>query len=370
VEEYGGEVVACEVSAKKRLGIEELLEMILLVADMQELTASPENAASGVVLEAKLDRSRGVVATVLVQDGSLRQGDPFIAGSAFGKVRAMVDERGSRVEVAGPSMPVEVMGLTGEPAAGDPFQTVADEAKARQIVAFRQEKERQKHLASSSRRTLESLAQEIAQGDVKELPILLKADVQGSIEALRQALEELPSDRVRVNVLRAGTGAITQADVLLAAASNAIVVGFNVRPDRTTSDLARQEKVEIRMYSVIYDLVNEIKQAMVGLLEPTLKETGLGQAEVRQLFKVPKIGVVAGCYVTDGRVTRSAEVRLLRDHVVIYTGKVGSLRRFKDDVAEVKQGYECGIGIANYNDLKEGDIIEFFVTERVAAETL
>jgi translation initiation factor IF-2 len=370
IEEYGGKVVACEISAKKRQGIEELLEMILLVADLADLKAAPDKAAAGVVLEAKLDRARGIVATVLVQSGTVKIGDPFIAGAAFGKVRAMADEHGRRVESAGPATPVEVMGFASEPAAGDLFQGVADEWRARQIAAFRQEKQRVAALAKSSRRTLESLSREIAEGEIKELSVLIKADVQGSLEALQQAVGELPSDKIRVAILRASTGAISQADVLLASASNAVVVGFNVRPDRATAELARQEEVEIRLYNVIYDVVNDLKQAMIGLLEPTTKEIVLGQAEVRQLFRVPKAGVIAGCMVTDGSIKRTAEVRLIRDNVVIYTGKVGSLRRFKDDVSEVKSGFECGIGIANFNDLKEGDVIEFFTVEKVAVETL
>jgi len=282
----------------------------------------------------------------------------------------MTDDHGRRVDEVGPSVPVEVMGFSGEPAAGDRFQVVADEWKARQIASFRQEKARATALATSSRRTLESLSREIAEGGTKELTILLKADVQGSLEALQQAVGELPSDKIRVLVLRASTGAITQADVLLASASNAVIVGFNVRPDRATSDLAKKEEVEIRLYTVIYDVINDIKQAMVGMLEPTFKETVLGQAEVRQLFKVPKVGTIAGCYVTEGKATRTAEVRLLRDNVVVYTGRVGSLRRFKDDAKEVQQGYECGIGITDFNDLKEGDVIEFFAVEAVAAQSL
>ncbi|HET9300489.1 MAG TPA: translation initiation factor IF-2, partial [Candidatus Polarisedimenticolaceae bacterium] len=370
VEEYGGQTVAVEVSAKKRTGLDDLLDMVLLVADIQDLKANPEKLATGVVLEARLDRARGTIATVLVQDGTLKVGDPFIAGSAYGKVRAMADAAGQRVEEAGPAVPVEVMGFAGEPGAGDLFQAVSDEAKARQIASFRQEKARVAALARSSRRSLETLSKQIAEGVAKELSILLKADVQGSLEALQKSISELPQDKVRINLLRSTTGAVTQADVLLAAASEAIIVGFNVRPDRATADLAGKEEVEVRLYTVIYDLINELRQAMVGMLEPTLKENVLGQAEVRQLFKVPKVGTIAGCYVTDGTIKRSAEVRLLRDNVVIYTGKVGSLRRFKDDASEVKQGFECGIGIANFNDLKEGDVIEFFVVEKIAAQTL
>ncbi len=370
VEEYGGQTVACEVSAKKQLGLAELLEMILLVADIQDLKANAGKLATGVVLEARLDRARGIVATLLVQQGTLRIGDPFIAGSAFGKVRAMVDENGRRVNEAGPSTPVEVTGFASEPTAGDLFQSVADEWKARQIAQFRREKARVAALAKSSRRTLESLSREIAEGEAKDMPILLKADVQGSLEALQKSLGDLPSGKIRVSVLRASTGAITQADVLLAAASNAIIVGFNVRPDRATAELARQEEVEIRLYTVIYEVVNDVRQAMVGMLEPTLKEIVLGQAEVRQLFRISKVGTIAGCLLTDGKGARTAEVRLIRDNVVIYTGKLASLKRFKEDVSEVKQGFECGIGIANFNDLKEGDLIEFFTVEKVASQTL
>jgi translation initiation factor IF-2 len=265
---------------------------------------------------------------------------------------------------------VEVTGFSAEPTAGDSFQTVADEARARQIASFRLEKTKAERQLRSARRTLESLSRDVAQGVVKELPVILKTDSQGSAEAIQKSLGELPSDKVRVRVLRSSIGAISRADVLLASASNAIVVGFNVRPDRSTTDLAKQETVELRLYTVIYDLLDDVKQAMLGMLEPILKENVLGQAEVRELFKVPKIGNVAGCFVTDGKVARNAEVRLLRDNVVILTGKVGSLRRFKDDVAEVKHGTECGIGISNYNDVKIGDVIEFFVTERIAAQSL
>jgi translation initiation factor IF-2 len=370
IEEYGGKVVSCEISAKKRTGIEELLEMILLVADIADLKSAADQPANGVVLEAKLDRARGIVATILVQSGTLKNGDPFIAGSAFGKVRAMSDEHGRRISEAGPSTPVEVMGFASEPTAGDLFQGVTDEWKARQIAGFRKEKLRVAALAKSSRRTLESLSREIAEGGIKELSVLIKADVQGSLEALQQAVGEIPSEKIRVGILRASTGAISQADVLLALASDAIIVGFNVRPDRATAELARREEVEIRLYNVIYDVVNDIKQAMIGLLEPTTKETVQGQAEVRQLFRVPKVGVVAGCMVVDGAVRRTSEVRVIRDNVVIYTGKLASLRRFKDDASEVKSGFECGIGIANFNDLKEGDVIEFFVVEKIAVQSL
>ena len=372
VEEYGGQTVSVEVSAKKGTGIDDLLEMLLLVADLQDFKANPDKLAAGVVLETKLDRARGIIATVLVQEGTLKVGDPFIAGAAFGKVRAMSDEHGQRVEAVGPSAPVEVMGFSSEPQAGDTFQAVSDEARARQIAGFRQEKVRQATLQQTARRiTLESLSKEIAASvETKELPILLNGDVQGSLEAIQKSLGELPSDKVKIKILRSSVGSMTQADILLASASNAIVVGFNVRPDRAVAELATQEGVEVRLYTVIYDLRNDIQQAMVGMLEPEIREQVLGQARVKQLFKVPKIGTIGGCIVTDGKVSRTAEVRLVRDNVVIYTGRVGSLRRFKDDVSEVKKDFECGIGISNYNDLKEGDVIEFFVTERIAVQSL
>jgi translation initiation factor IF-2 len=365
VEAYGGETVSCEVSAKKKLGLDDLLEMILLVADMKEIKADPTRPASGIVLETKLDRARGILATMLVKDGTLRIGDPFIAGTIHGKVRSMYGENRSKLSEAGPSTPVEVMGFAAEPNVGDKFQTVSGEAKARQIAAFRRDKERAKRQKSSAVRL-----EEFSTTETKELRLLLKADVQGSIEALRKALGDLPSDKIKVKLLSTAIGAITQADVLLASASQAIVVGFNVRPNRAASDLAKVEGVELRMYTVIYDMVDDVTKAMVGLLEPIYKEVILGQAEVRQPFKIPKIGMIAGSYVTEGKVTRKAEVRLLRDNVVIFTGKVSSLRRFKDDVAEVKLSFECGIGIANYNDIKAGDFIEFFEMEKIAVQTL
>ena len=366
VEDYGGDAVSCEVSAKKRQGLDHLLEMVLLVADLKELRADPAMPATGVVLETRLDRARGIIATVLVQNGTLKVADSFIAGNSHGKVRAMTDQRGVKIESAGPSTPVEVMGYADEPRAGDLFQAIRDEARARQIAIFRQNKLQAERQGLTARRTLESFSD----SQTRELPVLIKADVHGSLEALQHALKQLPSEKIRVNVLRGSVGGITQADVLLASASNALIIGFNVRPDRGASDLAKQEQVQLRLYTVIYDLVDDIEQALLGMLEPTIKETVLGQAEVRQLFKVSRVGTIAGCYVTQGKVTRNAEVRLLRESVVIYTGKLNSLRRFKDDVAEVKQGYECGIDIANYNDLKEGDAIEFFIKEKVAAESL
>ncbi|HYS05061.1 MAG TPA: translation initiation factor IF-2 [Candidatus Dormibacteraeota bacterium] len=370
VEDWGGDVVSVQVSAKQKTGIDDLLEMILLSADMLDLKSDPSSLASGVVLESRLDRSRGPVATVLVQRGTIRIGDPFIAGAIHGKVRAMFDDLGHRVKEAGPSIPVEVLGLEGVPEAGNPFQVLEDEWKVRQIGAFRQQKLRQEAMAKSSRLTLDHLYQQIKEGMVKELPLVVKADVQGSVEALSKSLTDLPSDKVKIRIIHAGSGAITETDVHLASASNAIIVGYNVRPERSAQDLAEKEKVDIRLHSVIYDITNEIKNAMLGLLEPEAKEVYLGRAEVRQVFKVPKIGTVAGCHVGDGKITRSAEVRLLRDNVVAYTGKVASLRRFKDDASEVKAGYECGIGLANFNDVKIGDIIEAFKIEKIAVKNL
>jgi translation initiation factor IF-2 len=365
-EDWGGDTVMVPVSAKKRMGLEQLLEMLLLVADMKELRAGPDRQATGTVLEAKLDKTRGPVATVLVQNGTLKIGDAFIAGAVSGKVRAMFDDRGGKLREAGPSSPVEVLGLTAVPKAGDRFQVLSEEWKARQIGSFRTEKIRQETLARTSRLTLDHLHQQIASGSIKELPIILKADVQGSIEVLSKTLGEMPSDQVKLRILHSGTGAITETDVLLASASNAVIIGFNVRPERSAQELAEKEEVDIRLHTVIYNITNEIKNAMAGLLEPTFKEVYLGRAEVRNTFKIPKVGVIAGCGVIDGRITRTAEIRLLRDNVVIHEGKISSLKRFKDDASEVKNGFECGIGIDRFNDVKVGDIIEAYVMEKVA----
>jgi translation initiation factor IF-2 len=368
-ESWGGSTVTVDVSAKKKQNLELLLEMILLSSDILELKANPKKGAIGTVLEAKLDRGRGPVATVLVQDGTLRVGDNFIAGSMVGKVRALIDDRGRPTKEAGPSTPVEVLGLTGLPQPGDTFQAVADAVKARQIAHFRQEQAKVKALgAKGSRLTLESLKDAIAEGGVKELPLIVKADVQGSAEVLADSLQKLSDERVKIRIIHSGVGAINEFDVLLASAGNAIVIGFNVRPDRNAADVAERENVDIRLHSVIYNVTEEIKKAMTGLLEPTLKEMRLGTATVRELFKVPKVGTIAGCMVTDGRITRSgdAQARLLRDNVVVHEGKISSLRRFKDDVSEVKAGFECGIAFERYNDLKVGDVIEVFVIERVA----
>ncbi|HEY3157521.1 MAG TPA: translation initiation factor IF-2 [Vicinamibacterales bacterium] len=371
-EDWGGQTVMVPVSAKKKQNLDQLLEMILLSTDILELKANPKHSASGTVLEAKLDRGRGPVATVLVQDGTLNVGDNFIAGPVVGRVRALIDDRGRPVKAAGPSTPVEVLGLTSLPQPGDPFQTVADAAKARQIANFRQTQAKERALgARGGRLTLESLKEQIAEGGIKELPIIVKADVQGSSEVLADSLTKLSDEKVKIRIIRAGVGAINESDVLLASASNAIIIGFNVRPDRNAADMAEREEVDIRLHSVIYTVTEEIQKGMEGLLEPTFKEVRIGTAEVREVFKVPKVGSIAGCMVTEGRITRAGETtaRLLRDNVVVHEGKIASLRRFKDDVSEVKSGFECGIGLERYNDIKTGDVIEVFTMERQKVAT-
>jgi len=369
-EDWGGQTVTVEVSAKQQQNLDLLLEMILLVTELGELKANPKRSASGTVLEAQVDRGRGPVATVLVKDGTLRVGDNFIAGSIVGKVRALYDDLGAQLETAGPSSPVAVLGLTGLPQPGDTFQAVADAAKARQISVLRQQQAKEKTLGErGSRLTLESLQEQIAAGGTKELPIIVKADVQGSAEVLADALSKLGDERVKVRLLSSGAGAINEGDVVFAAASNAVIIGFNVRPDRNAAAMAEREQIDIRLHRVIYDVTDEIKKAMAGLLEPTVKEFQLGSAEVRDVFKVPKFGAAAGCMVVDGKITRAGDTqaRLLRDNVVIHEGRIASLRRFKDDVGEVKNGLECGIAFERYADLKVGDVIEVFTQEKVAA---
>jgi len=369
-EDWGGKTVFVDVSAKKKTNLNLLMEMICLVADLAELKANPERAATGVVLEAKLDRGRGPVATVLVQNGTLNAGDNFVVGNVFGKVRAMFDDRGAALESAPPSTPVEILGLEALPQAGDQFVVVADRDKARGISEYREHKAREAALAKSSRVSLEGLAEQIKAAGTKELNVILKGDVQGSVEVLSDLLSKLSNDKVRLKLLRSGVGAITETDVLLASASNAIIIGFNVRPERKAQELAEQEGVDIRLHSIIYELQDEIKRAMSGLLEPTIKETYQGRAEVLETFRIPKVGTVAGCRVIDGAIKRDSEVRLLRDNVVVFKGKVGSLRRFKDDAKEVTNGMECGISIANYGDIKARDVIEAFATQRIAAEVI
>jgi translation initiation factor IF-2 len=367
-EDWGGTTVFVDVSAKKRTNLNLLMEMICLVADLQELKANPERPATATVVEAKIDRGRGSVATVLVQNGTLRIGDNFIVGNTFGKVRAMFDDRGNAVEEAPPSTPVEVLGLEGLPQAGDQLLVVAEREKARQVSEYREQKAREAALAKTSKLSLESLAEQIKTAGMKELPIILKTDVQGSAEVLADSLIKLSNEQVKIKILHSGVGAITENDVLLASASNAVVIGFNVRPERKAQELAEMEKVDIRLHSIIYELQDEIKKAMTGLLDPIIKETYLGRAEVREVFKVPKVGAVAGCQVIDGVIKRDSDVRLVRDGVQVYKGKVISLKRFKDDASEVRNGMECGIAISNFNDIKKGDVIEAFVTERIAAE--
>jgi translation initiation factor IF-2 len=364
-EKWGGTTLFAEVSAKQKKGIKELLELILLQAEMLELQANPDKTARGVIIEAKLDRGRGPVATLLVQEGTLKAGDVFIAGSHYGRVRAMLNDRGFKIEDAPPSIPVEVVGFSDVPEAGEAFIVIPDERLARQISVHRQEKLREKELAKLSKVSLEELYDQIKKGEVKELNVIIKADVQGSIEAMREALKKLSTDSVKVNVLHEGVGGITETDVNLASASNAIIIGFNVRPVTNAQSLAETEQVDVRTYSIIYDAINDVKKALEGLLEPTYRERFLGRAQVIQVFSVHKIGMIAGSVVTDGKVVRGSHARLLRDNVIIYNGKIASLRRFKDDMKDCSQGLECGIGIENFNDVKLGDVIESYDVEEI-----
>ncbi|MGZ5440661.1 MAG: translation initiation factor IF-2 [Thermoanaerobaculia bacterium] len=367
VEQWGGDVVSVEVSAKQRQGIDSLLDMILLTSDMLELKCNPDMPAKGVVLEAKKEVGRGIVGTVLIQDGTLKIGDPFFSGTTWGRVRAMTDERGKRIHFAGPATPVQLTGFEDVPNAGDGLAVVDDDTQARMIGQLRQEKAREAAQQKTGRVSLDQLFQRLQQGATKELNLIVKADVQGSVEVLSETLRKLSTSEVKVNVIHTSVGAITTNDVLLATASDAIVVGFNVRPERSAAELADKEGVDVRLYTVIYTLVDEIKGAMVGLLEPKFQDVFQGRAEVRDTFKVPKIGVIAGCMVTDGVIPRTANVRLLRDNRVIYEGKIGSLRHFKNDVSEVRQGFECGIGIERFQDVKVGDVIEAFKVEKIEA---
>ena len=358
-EEWGGDTIVCNISAKFGQGIDNLLEMVLLTAEMADLKANPNRKAHGTVIEAKLDKGRGPVATLLVQNGTLHAGDTVIAGTSVGRVRAMTNDDGKKIESAGPSVPVEV------PGAGDIFDAVDDEKMARELVEQRKDKEKEERNKLFHKVTLDNLFDSIQQGEMKELNIIVKADVQGSVEAVRSSLEKLTNDEVRVRVIHGAVGAINESDVMLAAASGAIIVGFNVRPDRTATDSAAQQGVDMRMYRVIYDAIEEMEQAMKGMLEPKFKEVVLGHAEVRQVFKITGAGAVAGCYVQDGKIQRNAEVRVVRDGIVFHEGHLNTLKRFKDDVKEVAAAYECGMSIENYNDIKEGDIIECFVMEEV-----
>jgi len=364
-EEWGGDTIFVNLSAKQRINLEGLLEMILLVAEVNDYKANPNKRARGTVIEAELDKGKGPVARILVQHGTLKVGDAFIAGNSFGRVRAMVNDKGRRLKEAGPSTPVEITGLTEVPLAGDPFLAFEDERKARQIAETRATKARQSELTSNTRVTLDDLYQHIKDGEIKELNVIIKGDVQGSVEALKGSLGKIDLEGVRVKIIHSGAGAITESDINLASASNAIVIGFNVRPEPQASAAAEQEKVDVRLHNIIYNVIDEIEHAMKGMLDPVFKEVVIGHAEVRNLFKVTKVGTIAGCMVTDGKMQRNAEARLLRGGVVLFTGKLDSLKRFKDDAKEVAQGYECGITLDKYNDIQEGDIVEAFVMEKV-----
>ncbi len=364
-EDWGGDTIFVNVSALKGMGIEELLEMVLLVAEMQELKANPNRNAQGTIIEAKLDKGRGAVATVLLQKGTLSIGDAVVAGTAYGRVRAMLDDKGKRIKKAGPSTPVEILGLSEVPDAGEILYSVEDDKKAREIAENRKDKMRREQIKSSQMVSLDDIFNKIKQGEVKDLNIIIKADVKGSIEAVKQSLEKLSNEEVKVNPIHGGVGAITESDIMLASASNAIVIGFNVRPNNTAMEVAKRENVDVRTYRVIYNAIEDVEAAIKGMLAPEYKEVVLGRAEIRATFKVPNAGIVAGIYVQQGKVTRNSKIRLLRDNVVIYEGIISSLRRFKDDVKEIATGYEGGLGIDGYNDIKEGDVFEAYILEEV-----
>ena len=364
-EDWGGETICCKISAKQKIGIENLLEMVTLTAEMQELKANPNRAAKGTVIEARLDKGRGPVATLLVQNGTLKQGDIIIAGTAVGRIRTMMDYKGGRITEAGPSVPVEIAGLSEAPSAGSPFFAVADERMARELVEQRKAEEKAKAAAPVQKVSLENLFDQIQAGERKELALIVKADVQGSVEAVKASLEKLSNDEVNVRVIHGGVGAVNESDVMLAASSNAIIVGFNVRPDAAARDAAARQNVDMRMYRVIYDCIDEIEAAMKGMLAPKYREVVLGHAEVRQTYKVSSVGTVAGCYVQDGKIVRACSVRVVRDGIVIHEGALASLKRFKDDAREVAENYECGLTVEKFNDIKEGDIIEAFTMEEI-----
>ncbi|WP_414698840.1 translation initiation factor IF-2 [Paenibacillus sp. LPE1-1-1.1] len=364
-EEWGGDTIFVEVSAKQRIGLEGLLEMILLVAEVNDYKANPNKRARATVIEAELDKGKGPVARILVQHGTLKIGDAFVAGNCFGRIRAMVNDKGRRLKEVGPSTPVEITGLTEVPQAGDPFMVFEDERKARDIADRRSIKQRQSDMGANTRVTLDDLYNHIKDGEIKDLNVIIKSDVQGSSEALKGSLAKIDIEGVRVKIIHSGVGAITESDIILASASNAIVIGFNVRPDPQAEATIAQEKVDVRMHRVIYNVIDEIEQAMKGMLDPIYKEVVIGHAEVRNVFKVTKVGAIAGCMITSGKITRSAEARLIRGGIVVFTGKIDSLKRFKDDAKEVAQGYECGITLDRYNDVREGDTIEAFVMETV-----
>jgi translation initiation factor IF-2 len=362
-EEWGGDIICVPVSAKTHMGIDNLLENILLVAEMQELKANPDRRAKGIVIEARLDKGRGPVATLLVQNGTLHTGDIIVAGTAVGRVRVMSDENGKVVDVAGPSVPVEITGLVETPSAGDSFDAVSDERLARQLVEQRKQKAKDDLNNARQKVTLDNLFSQLSEGELKELKIIVKADVQGSVEAVKQSLEKLSNDEVRVKVIHGGVGAINESDEMLAKTSGAIIVGFNVRPDAVAKAAADKDGVDMRMYRVIYDCIEEVEAAMKGMLAPKYRENVLGTVEVRDTYKISNVGTIAGCYITDGKVTRACQIRIVRDGIVIAEDKIDSLRRFKDDVKEVAQGYECGIGLEKFADIKVGDVFEAFIME-------
>ena len=364
-EEWGGDTIFVPISAKKKQNIDTLLEMVLLVADMKELKANPKKQAKGVVIEAKLDKTKGAVATMLVQRGTLDVGDTIIVGSTIGRIRTMTDEKGKKLKKATPSTPVEITGFTEVPEAGETFYEVKDEKTAKHLIEKRKRQARDKALNNTNRVTLDDLFNQIAKGNLKELNLIVKADVQGSVEAVKQSLEKLSNDEVKVKVIHASVGAVTESDVTLAKVSNAIIIAFNVRPEPIAKDMAEKDNVEIKIYSVIYNAIEDVEAAMKGMLDPVYKETVIGNAEVRQTFKISNVGTIAGCYVTTGKVARNAGVRLLRNNVVVYEGKLISLKRMKDDSKEVAAGYECGIQLENYNDIQEGDIIEAYIMEQI-----
>ena len=365
-EDWGGETICVPVSAATKDGIDTLLEMIILTAEMKELKANPNKPARGAIIEAQLDKGRGPVATVLVQEGTLNIGDPIVAGSSFGRIRAMMDDKGRRVKKAGPSKPVEILGLSEVPAAGESFYVAANEKQARQLAESVVAQSRKDMLKDTPQKvSLDDLFSQIQSGNVKELNIVVKADVQGSVEAVKQSLEKLSNEEVRIRIIHGGVGAITESDVMLATASNAIIIGFNVRPEPSAKAFADEEKVDVRLYRVIYNAIEDITAAMKGMLDPVYEEKVIGHAEVRQLFKASGVGTIAGSYVLDGKFTRNSQVRILRDNIVVYEGELESLKRFKDDVKEVNTGYECGLVFKKFNDLKEGDIIEAFIMVEV-----
>jgi translation initiation factor IF-2 len=367
-EEWGGHTVYAEVSAKKEIGIQELLDHILIQAEMLELKANPDKLAKGVVIESKLDKGRGPVATVLVQEGTLKVGDPFIVGTFYGKVRSLFNDKGKKIDKAGPSTPVEVLGFPGVPEAGEPFVVVSDERKARQIAGLRENKLKEKEMAKKAKLSLEDVYQKIQDGEIQELNIVLKSDVQGSAEAISESLNRISAANLRINIIHSGVGIINESDVMLAEASRAIIIGFNVKPDQKSQQLAEKNKVDIKTYNIIYDLIDNIKLAMEGLLKPVEIEVLVGKAEVRQTFSVPKVGIIAGSYATEGKITRNNKAKLLRDKNVIFEGKISSLKRFKDDVREVQQGFEFGISLDGFNDIKSGDIIEFYEIQQIAVK--